>query len=83
MCGGPARDANTGKIHIIRQEGDGAAKKEMFVDLKAILKQKAEDLVLVPNDIVEVPSSTGKTVLQTLQGAVAPALSQVPVRVIP
>ena len=83
MCGGPARDASVGKIKIIRQERDGDRKQEIYVDLKAVLKQKAEDIALVPNDIVEVPASTGKSILQTLQGAVAPALSQIPVRAIP
>jgi polysaccharide biosynthesis/export protein len=83
MSGGPARDASTGKIRIIRQEGEGGKKQEFVVNLKAILKQKAEDIALMPNDIVEVPSSTVKTILTTLQGAVAPALSQLPVKVIP
>lgn len=83
MSGGPARDASTGKIRIIRQDGEGAKKLEIVVDLKAIMRQKAEDIALMPNDIVEVPSSTAKTILTTLQGAIAPALSQLPVRVIP
>lgn len=83
ICGGASRDANIGRIHIIRQEGDGDRKQDIYVDLKAVLKQKAEDVVLVANDIVEVPTSTGKSILQTLQGAIAPAITQLPVRVIP
>jgi polysaccharide export outer membrane protein len=83
MSGGPARDAKTSKIRITRQDGDGGAKTQFLVDLSAVLKQKAIDIPLMANDIVEVPSSTGKTILNTLQGAIAPALSQVPVRAIP
>lgn len=82
MTGGPARDASTGKIRIIRQL-DGATKQEILVDYSAVLKQKAEDIVLMPNDIVDVPGSTAKQILAALTGAVAPALSQLPVRMIP
>jgi polysaccharide export outer membrane protein len=83
MTGGPARDAKTSKIRIIRQTTDGDKKQEFFVNLGAIMKQQSPDILLMPNDIVEVPSSAGKTLLNTLQGAVAPALTQIPVRVIP
>jgi polysaccharide export outer membrane protein len=83
MSGGPARDAATGKIRIVRQVGDSGIKQEIFVDLKAVLKQKAEDIALIPNDIVEVPSSSGKVILGALTGAIAPTLSQLPVRMIP
>jgi polysaccharide export outer membrane protein len=83
MSGGPARDANSGRIRIIRQSADSGAKQEIFVDLNAVMKQKAEDVPLIPNDIVEVPASTGKSILAALTGAIAPALTQVPVRMIP
>lgn len=83
MTGGPQRTASTKRIRIIRQAGEGARKQEIFVDLQAVLKQKAEDIVLIPNDIVDVPSSTGKTILSALTGAIAPMLTQVPVRMIP
>jgi hypothetical protein len=55
----------------------------MFVDLKAVLHLQAPDIALMPNDIIEVPGSTGKTVLGALTGAIAPTLTQVPVRMIP
>jgi polysaccharide export outer membrane protein len=83
MAGGPQRDSKTSRIRIVRQTADGVGKQEIFVDLKAIEKQKAEDVALIPNDIVDVPSSAGKTLLQALQGAVAPALSQSTIRAIP
>jgi len=83
MTGGPTRDSKTSRIRIIRQLGDTGKKEEFFVDLQAVLKQKAEDIPLLPNDIVEVPSSAGKTILSALTGAIAPALTQVPVRMIP
>jgi polysaccharide biosynthesis/export protein len=83
MAGGPQRDAKTSKIHIIRTGADGNSKAELIVDLQAIQKRTAPDVVLLPNDIVEIPASTGKTILQALTGAIAPALTQAPIRAIP
>jgi len=82
MAGGPQREAKTSRVHIVRQANDGQ-KQDLIVDLKAISQQKAEDILLLPNDIVEVPSSTGKILLNALTGALGPALSQGVVRVIP
>jgi polysaccharide export outer membrane protein len=83
MVGGPARDANTSRVRIIRHITGSEAKQEVFVDLSAVMKQKATDVVLFPDDIVEVPSSTGKTILSALTGAIAPTIANVPIRMIP
>jgi polysaccharide biosynthesis/export protein len=83
MAGGPQRDSKTSRIRIVRQVAEGDKKMEIIVDLKAIETQKAEDIALLPNDIVEVPSSTGKVLFNALTGSLAPALSQGVVRVIP
>ncbi len=53
------------------------------MNLGAIARKQAEDVALLPNDIVEVPTSTGKSLIRSLLGAVAPAAAQLPVRVIP
>lgn len=82
MAGGPLRDSKTDKIRIVRQVG-GGGQSEMFVNLNAIAQKKAEDVQLKPNDIVEVPESTGKSIIRSLLGSVAPSVSQLPVRVIP
>ena len=82
MAGGPQRDSKTSRIRIVRQTNDGR-KQEIIVDLGAIEKQKAEDIALLPNDIVEVPASAGKTFLQALQGAIAPTLTNGSIRAIP
>ncbi len=82
MAGGAARDGKTSNIRIIRAIESGG-KQEILVDLKAIEKRRAVDITLIPNDIVEVGSSTGKTILGLLQGAVPAAISQGVVRVIP
>lgn len=83
MAGGPARDGKTSRIRIIRQIGDGSEKQEILVDLKAIQKRQAVDVILLPNDIVEVGASATKTILAMLTGAVPATLSQGVVRAIP
>jgi polysaccharide biosynthesis/export protein len=82
MAGGPLRDSKTDRVHIVRQQPNGE-KSEMYVNLSAIARKRAEDVMLQPNDIVEVPESTGKSVIRSLLGAVAPSVAQLPVRVIP
>ena len=81
MAGGPLRDSKTDRIHIIRQQAGGKA--EMYVNLSAISRKQADDVLLQANDIVEVPESTGKSLIRSLLGAVAPSVAQMPVRVIP
>src|SRR6266516_3625133 len=83
MAGGPLQDAKTSHIKILRQEPGGTAKTEIYVDLSAIAKKRADDLALRPNDIIEVPTSAGKSVLRSLLGAVAPSISSLPIRIIP
>jgi polysaccharide export outer membrane protein len=83
MAGGPQRDASTSNVRIVRQAREGTAKQEIAVDLKAIMKQKAEDITLLPNDIVEVGSSSGKQILNILTGTLPAVLSQGVIRVIP
>jgi hypothetical protein len=83
MAGGTAIDTKKSEIHIVRQLPGSAEKKEMIVDLDAITKHKAEDVVLMANDIVDVPASGGKRLLRSLLGSVVPSVGQLPVRVIP
>lgn len=82
MAGGPLRDSKTDRIHIVRQQ-PGGEKSEMYVNLIAIARKRAEDVMLQPNDIVEVQESTGKSIIRSLLGAVAPSVAQLPIRVIP
>jgi polysaccharide export outer membrane protein len=83
MVGGLMPDTKKGKVRVIRQEADGTKKQEIFVDLDAVDKHKAEDIVLRANDIVDVPTSSGKRLLRSLVGTIAPTVGQLPVRIIP
>jgi polysaccharide biosynthesis/export protein len=83
MSGGTMPDTKSDRVRIVRQPPGSATKTEIFVDLKAIDKHKAEDVVLQAGDIVDVPTSGGKRLLRSLIGAVVPSIAQLPVRVIP
>lgn len=83
MAGGTALDTRKTEIHIVRQVPGTTEKKEIIVDLEAVNRHKAEDVVLVANDIVDVPASGGKRFLRSLMGAVVPGVAQLPVRVVP
>jgi polysaccharide export outer membrane protein len=83
MAGGLMPDTKTDKIRLVRQPPGGSAKTELTIDLKAVRQRRAEDITLQAGDIVEVPTSGGKRFLRTLTGTIAPAVSQLPVRVIP
>lgn len=69
QAGGVLANSQTEKIKISRLEG--ANRREIVVNLKNIRKKTEEDLVLQPNDIVEVPGESGgkklfKDVIRTL-----------------
>ena len=83
MAGGLKQDTSKDKIRILRQEPGTAIRKEIIVDLSAIEKKHSEDLALVPNDIIDVPTSAGKSFLRSLVQGVAPSVGQLPVRVVP
>ena len=83
MAGGTALDTKKNAIHLIRQIPGTTEKKEILIDLEAINRHKAEDVVLVANDIIDVPASGGKRFLRSLLGSVVPGVGQLPVRVIP
>lgn len=83
MAGGLKQDTKKDKIRIVRQEPGSATKKELFIDISAIEKKRAEDITLVANDIVDVPTSGTKSFLRSLMGTVVPSIGQLPVRVVP
>ena len=83
MAGGVRQDAKKDKVRIVRQEPGNTTKREIIVDLSAIEKKRAEDIALLPNDIIDVPTSAGKSFLRGLMGNGAMSLTQLPMRVIP
>lgn len=83
MAGGVKQDSKKDKVRIVRQEPGAATSKEMLVDLTAIEKKRADDVALMPNDIIDVPASGSKSFLRGLLGTVAPSVAQLPVRIVP
>jgi polysaccharide export outer membrane protein len=83
MAGGVKQDTKKDKIRVVRQEPGSLTKKEMIVDLSAIEKKRADDIALMPNDIIDVSVSGGKSLLRGLIGGSAQSLTQLPIRVIP
>jgi polysaccharide biosynthesis/export protein len=83
MVGGTMPDTKKDRVRIIRQTPGTTEKNEIFVDLKAIDRREAEDVVLIAGDIVDVPVSSGKQILRALLGAVVPSVGQLPTRVVP
>jgi polysaccharide export outer membrane protein len=83
MAGGTRQDSKKDKVRIVRQQPGSSTREELIVDLSAIEKKKAEDVALMPNDIIDVPTSGAKSFLRGLLGGVAPSVSQLPIRVIP
>jgi polysaccharide export outer membrane protein len=83
MAGGALRDSKTEHVRIVRQATGSGSQAEMFVNLKMISKKQAEDILLQPNDIVEIPESTGRSMMRGLIGAVGPAAAQLPIHAIP
>lgn len=83
MAGGLGLDTKKSQIHIIRQEPGSTERKEILVNLEAINRHEADDVVLMANDIIDVPASGGRRLFRSLVGAVIPNLAQLPVRVVP
>jgi len=79
VAGGPLRDSKTDRVHIIRQVPGSGGQSELYVSLKDIASKKTEDVLLRPNDVVEVSESTSKSLLRSLMGSAI----QLPIRAIP
>jgi polysaccharide biosynthesis/export protein len=81
MAGGVQPGSKVGKIVVVRQHSGSATKVEIPVDLAAINKRRAEDLALLPNDIVNVPAP-GRSIIRDIVGGLVPSLARMPVTVI-
>ena len=80
MSGGAAPGAQLEKIKITRQTPGSLSKKDLFVNLKEIREGKHEDLLLEPNDIVDVPGPSGtKKFLKDIFRSIVPVFTRVPI----
>jgi polysaccharide export outer membrane protein len=58
--GGVLRTANASKARILRRVAGDEKRAELFVDIKQIMRGKANDVTLSAGDILVVPDSSGK-----------------------
>lgn len=78
-AGGVLPNSNTEKIKILRQEGQN--RREIVVNLKNVKKKTEDDIVLQPNDIVEVPGeSGGKKLLKDIIKTIITNAATLPIR---
>lgn len=82
MAGGLKQDSKKNQVRLVRQEPGSMNKKEMIFDLSAIEKKQAEDIALLPNDIIDVPASSGKALLRSIITGAGSTVTQLPIRVI-
>lgn len=81
MAGGVQPGSKVGKIIIVRQQPGSTTKVEIPVDLGAINKRRAEDIALLPNDIVNVPAP-GRSIIRDIVGGLVPSLARMPLTVV-
>lgn len=76
MAEGWNKTASASKAHILRAT-DNSKRRELPVDLKKVMSGEAEDLLLMPDDILFVPGSKSKQLARsvlTAAGAVATSI---------
>jgi len=59
MAGGTTDIAKTDEVHVTRIDATGK-QLDLIVNLNDVKKKKGADLVLMANDIIEIPDSSGK-----------------------
>lgn len=83
MAGGTRPDTDSGKVRIIRQATGSTTKTQIVVDLKKVQKNQTEDVALLANDTIEVPTIGGfKGAFKDFLRTVVPTVTQLPLRVI-
>ncbi len=84
MAGGPTSGAQLEKVKIRRLVTGTINREEMIANVKEINLRKRDDILLLPNDIVDVPGPTGaKKFFGDLLKTIVPTITQLPMRVIP
>lgn len=73
MAGGTLPDTRKDQVRLLRESPNGGAKTAILVNLNAISKHQADDIELRPNDIIEVPVSSGKRFLRGLGSSIFPS----------
>ena len=78
LAGGVNMEGASGRVRLVRGEPGKGERKETIYNLNDILKRKIQDVELIPNDIIEVPSSTMRAVSRNVLGVSIGMLSTLP-----
>ncbi len=78
LAGGINMEGAKNRVRLLRQEQDSDKRSEVVYNIGDIAKRKIEDIVLLPNDIVEVPTSIMRAASRNMLGVSISMLSALP-----
>jgi polysaccharide export outer membrane protein len=78
IAGGFQPDAARSRVRIIRLDPQTRTQQEIVYNIDEIQRRKAEDVVLLPNDVVHAPSSMPKSMGRGILGVSLNMLSTIP-----
>lgn len=82
QAGGFQSEADKKNVRLIRSGPDGK-RQEQRINAEDVEKNKADDPVLLANDLIQVPSSTIKNIRKSLMQIVPATVSALPLVVLP
>ena len=81
MAGGVTEGAQLDKVLIRRPISGSINRTDLIANVKEIRQGKRDDILLQPNDIVEVPGATGaKKIFSDIFKKILPSVTQLPLR---
>jgi polysaccharide export outer membrane protein len=83
MAGGFTTEAAKSKVKVVRTEPGTNARTEFVYDLNDIQKKKTEDITLMPNDVVDVPSSLKRNIARSFMNVGFGLAATLPIYIIP
>ena len=84
MAGGVTAGAQLDKVIIRRQVAGSLNRDQIIVNVKEINQRKREDVLLRPNDIIDVPGpSGGKKIWGDIMRSLLPTITRLPITTIP
>jgi polysaccharide export outer membrane protein len=78
IAGGFQPDAARSRVRLIRLDPQTQVQQEFLYNIDDIQRRKAEDVVLLPNDVVHAPSSVPKSMGRGIMGVSINMLSTIP-----
>lgn len=78
IAGGFQPDASRSRVRVIRLDPQTRTHQEIVYNVDEIQRRKAEDVVLLPNDVVHAPSSMPKSMGRGIMGVSLNMLSTIP-----